>query len=179
MTAPILETERLTLSGHRAEDLDDCLAMWSDPGVVRYIGGKPSGREEVWARLLRYVGHWAVSGYGFWQIRERASGRFVGEVGLADFKRDIAISFAGAPETGWVLMPWAHGKGFATEAMTAVLAWSDAAHPRTMCLIDPGNAASHRVAAKVGYRELARADYKGENVVVLERNAAARVTMGA
>src|SRR5256885_9467914 len=29
-----------------------------------------------------------------------------------------------------------HGKGYATEAMTAVLAWSAAAHPRTVCMID-------------------------------------------
>lgn len=169
MTVPILETERLVLRGHRAEDLDESLALWSDPAVVRYVGGKTSGREEVWARLLRYVGHWSIAGYGFWHVRERATGRFVGEVGLADFKRDIAVSIDGAPETGWVLAPWSHGKGYATEAMTAVFAWSDAAHPRTVCLVDHDNAASLRVAAKLGYRELARTDYKDTEVVVLER----------
>ena len=167
--APILETERLVLRGHRAEDLDDCLALWSDPEVTRYIGGKPSGREEVWARILRYVGHWAIAGYGFWQIRERATGRFVGEAGLADFKRDLALSFDGAPEAGWVLAPWSHGKGYATEAVMAVLAWSATAFQRTVCVIDPDNAASLRVAAKCGYRELARALYKGSEVIAFER----------
>ncbi len=166
---PILETERLVLRGHRAEDLDECFAMWSDPEVTRFIGGKPSGREEVWARLLRYVGHWSIAGYGFWQIRERATGRFVGEAGLADFKRDLALSFDGAPETGWVLAPWSHGKGYATEAMTAVLAWSDRTYPRTVCVIDPDNAASRRVAAKCGYREVARALYKSAEIIALER----------
>jgi RimJ/RimL family protein N-acetyltransferase len=172
VNVPILETERLTLRGHGVETLDEALALWSDPVVNRHIGGRPSGREEVWARILRYIGHWAIAGYGFWHIRERATGRFVGEAGLADFKRDLAFSFDGAPETGWVLAPWAHGKGYATEAMTAVLAWCDATAtvgPRTVCIINPDNVASLRVAGKCDYRELARADYKGIEVIVLER----------
>jgi RimJ/RimL family protein N-acetyltransferase len=168
---PVLDTARLTLRGHRPEDLESSLALWSDPQVTRYIGGRPFSREEVWARLLRYLGHWSVAGYGFWQVRERATGRFVGEAGLADFKRELAVSFDGAPETGWVLAPWSHGKGYATEAMTAILTWSEAqGHPRTVCLIDPPNTASLRVAAKCGYRELVRTPYKGADVIVLERS---------
>jgi RimJ/RimL family protein N-acetyltransferase len=57
--------------------------------------------------------------------------------------------------------------------MTAVLAWSDAAAhvgPRTVCMINPDNTPSLRVAAKCGYRELTRADYKGAEVILLERN---------
>jgi RimJ/RimL family protein N-acetyltransferase len=169
IVVPVLETARLTLRGHTAADLDEALALWSDPQVVRYIGGKASTREEVWARLLRYIGHWAVAGYGMWHIRERASDRFVGEVGMADFQRDIALSFDGAPEAGWALRPWTHGKGYATEAMTAVLAWSAGRHPRTVCMIDPDNTASLRVAAKLGYREWARAEYKTAPVVLFER----------
>jgi RimJ/RimL family protein N-acetyltransferase len=167
---PVLETARLTLRGHRVTDLDDSLALWSDPAVTRYISGKPSGREDVWARLLRYVGHWMVAGYGLWHVRERATDRFVGEAGLAGFQRDIAFSFDGAPEAAWVLASWSHGRGYATEAMTAVLAWSAAAHPRTVCIISPANLPSLRVAAKLGYREIGRADYRGNEVIVFERH---------
>jgi len=171
VSIPTLETERLTLHGHRVEDLDESVALWSDPRVLQYIGAKPSGREEVWARLLRYIGHWAVAGYGLWLIRERTTGRFVGEAGLADFKRDMSISFEGAPEAGWVLAPWCYGRGYATEAMTAVLGWADAAaHLRTVCIINPLNVTSRRVAAKIGYREITRADYRGIKVIVLERH---------
>ena len=166
---PVIETPRLTLRGHRAADLGDSFSLWGNPEVVRHIGGKPLGREDVWARVLRYIGHWAVAGYGMWHVRERATDRFVGEVGIADFQRDISVSFNGAPETGWALMPWSHGNGFATEAMTAVLAWSAAAHPRTVCMIDPDNAASLRVGAKLGYREMARTVYKAAEVIVFER----------
>jgi RimJ/RimL family protein N-acetyltransferase len=168
---PVLESPRLILRGHRAGDLGDSLALWSDPEVVRHIMGKPQGREEVWARVLRNIGHWAVAGYGFWHVRERATDRFVGEVGIAEFQRDIAVSFDGAPEAGWVFVPSAHGKGYATEAMNAVFAWSDAAHPRTVCIISPVNAGSLRVASKLGFREIARTAYKTSEVIVFERLA--------
>lgn len=168
---PSLETERLTLRGHTPADYDESAAMWGDPLVTRYIGGRPSTPEESWTRVLRYAGMWALLGYGYWVVRERGSGRFVGEVGLADFRREITPALDGAPEAGWVLAPWAHGRGLATEALRAALSWGDAhlAAPRTVCLIAPENAASLRVAGKCGYRELARGTYKGEATIICER----------
>lgn len=145
--------------------------LWADPEVVRYVGGKPSTREESWSRLTRYVGHWALQGYGFWTLRERDTGLYVGEVGLADFKRAITPSFSGAQEMGWVLAAWAHGKGYATEAVRAALAWNEQRFPgaRLVCMIEPANASSLRVAEKCGFREYARTTYKDSEVVLLER----------
>ena len=122
---PVIETERLILRGHRMEDFRDCAAMWALPEVVRYIGGKPFSGEEVWARLLRYVGHWQWMGFGFWALEEKATGAFAGELGFAEFKRELEPSIQGIPEIGWVLAPHAHGKGYATEAVQAVVAWGD------------------------------------------------------
>ena len=116
-TAPVIETERLRMRGHRRGDFDSCFRLWSDPGVTRYISGQPCSREEVWARFLRYVGHWSLLGYGYWVVEDRASGSFLGEAGLADFKRGIGPGFDGAPEIGWVLAPAAQGAGVATEAV--------------------------------------------------------------
>jgi RimJ/RimL family protein N-acetyltransferase len=156
--APELSTERLTMRGHRREDFEDCAAMWGDPVVTRFIGGKPSTREQAWARLLRYVGHWALLGFGYWVVCEKGTGRFVGEVGFANFKRDIEPPLGDDPEMGWVLAPWAFGKGFATEAVQAARVWMDEDFraPRTVCMIDPENVASLRVAEKCGYREFTR-----------------------
>ena len=167
---PLVETPRLLLRGHRLDDLEVCCAMWGDPEVTRHIGGKPFQRDEVWMRLLRYVGHWALLGFGFWVIEEKATGRFVGEVGLADFMRDI-VPALDAPECGWALAAWAQGQGYATEAVGAALRWGGAhlKTPRTVCIIHPENAASVRVAEKCGYRELRRATYKGQPTVVFER----------
>jgi RimJ/RimL family protein N-acetyltransferase len=166
---PVLETERLVLRGHTLDDYEDCVSMWTDPGVTKFIGGKPSTREEVWLRMLRYPGHWALLGFGYWVIRERGTNKFVGEIGLADFHRDIEPAID-APETGWALSSWAHGKGLATEALKGVLAWSDAhLSKRTLCLIDPSNKPSLRVAEKVGYRELRQGIYKGHPSIIFER----------
>jgi RimJ/RimL family protein N-acetyltransferase len=174
---PPLDTARLTLRGHALADVDECAAMWADPLVTRHIGGRPLTAEEAWARVLRYAGLWALLGYGYWVVRERASGRFVGEVGLADFRRDLSPPLDGAPEVGWVLAPWAHGRGYATEAVGAALAWSDAhlvgrdGRPgRSVCLIAPENAASIRVAAKCGFSEAARTTYKGADTLVFARD---------
>jgi RimJ/RimL family protein N-acetyltransferase len=183
--APALETERLTLRGHTLADFDESAALWADPDVTRHISGRPSTAEEAWARVLRYAGLWALVGYGYWVVRERASGRFVAEVGLADFRRDLAdlapdlrARLAGAPEAGWVLAPWAHGRGYATEAVRAALAWGDAhlAPPapgaaRAMCLIAPANVASVRVAERCEFREAGRAAYKGAETLVFARGA--------
>ena len=168
---PVVETERLLLRGHRPEDLDDCAAMWGDRAVTRFIGGKPSRREEVWWRLLRYAGHWAWNDYGFWAVEEKATGRFLGDVGYADFKRELDPSMGDQPEMGWVLATHAHGRGIATEAVQAAAAWADRrfnAKP-TFCIIDPRNLPSIRVAGKVGFREAHRATYLGDDILVFQR----------
>jgi RimJ/RimL family protein N-acetyltransferase len=166
-----IDTERLTLRLPCLEDFEESFAMWGDPEVTRYIGGKPSTREEMWNRLLRYVGHWSLMGFGFWVVREKSTGRFVGEVGLGDFRRDIEPSLGDAKEAGWVLAPWAHGKGFATEAMRAALGWAEGRFgpERMVCIMDLGNEASLKVAHKCGFREYARGTYKGASLRMLER----------
>lgn len=168
---PRLETERLILRGHRPDDLDACTAMWSEPDVVRYIGGQPLAREDVWARLLRYLGHWAWLGFGYWAVEEKGTGAFVGEVGMADFKRKIDPPLTGMPELGWVLSPHAHGRGYATEAVRAVLAWHDrpGGNKRTACIIHPDNQPSRRVAEKCGYHIFRYTTYKGVPTLVLTR----------
>jgi RimJ/RimL family protein N-acetyltransferase len=170
---PTLETARLRLRGHRIEDLGPCAAMWGDPEVTRHIGGQPFSTEGCWAKLLRYVGHWTLLGFGYWAIEERATGRFVGEVGFADFKREVTPSLNRVPELGWVLTRSAWGKGMATEAALAALGWGDVhfrgAH--TVCLIDPNNAPSIRVAEKCGFVATREQHvYKGEPVLLFRRD---------
>jgi RimJ/RimL family protein N-acetyltransferase len=174
--APKLETSRLRLHGHGLKDFAESAGLWADPEVVRFIGGRPFTEEEVWTRLLRYIGHWAALGYGYWVIRDKAGGRFVGEIGLADFRRNfdpaLGAPFAGAPEIGWALSPWAHGQGYASEAIQAVLAWAEqrfGPDTRTVCMINPDNAASIRAAQKAGYRPFARTTYKEAPSLLFER----------
>jgi RimJ/RimL family protein N-acetyltransferase len=169
---PVLETERLRMRAHRVGDLEACLAMWSDPVVTRYIGGKPSSRQQTWSRLVNYAGHWALLGFGYWVLEEKTAGRFAGELGFADFQRDIAASMRDVPELGFALAPHAHGKGYATEAVAAVVAWGDRhlRSPRTVCLIDEDNAASLRVVQKAGYAIFESTTFNDRPTLFLERH---------
>jgi len=168
---PIIETARLRLRRHEIADFDACAAMWGDMAIARFIGGRPYTREEVWARILRYVGHWALMGYGFWAIEEKSSGEFIGEMGLADFERDIDPPLGDGPEAGWALRAASHGKGYAEEALRAVLAWGDEhfAGQTITCLIDADNAASVKLAGKCGFRPLREVTYKGAAGMVFGR----------
>ncbi|HZZ10272.1 MAG TPA: GNAT family N-acetyltransferase [Paraburkholderia sp.] len=173
MSTHLLTTQRLVMRPHTPDDFLESYAMWSDREVIRYIGGQPFTREEVWARLLRYAGHWAMLGYGYWVVREKEGGRFLGEVGFADYHREIEPSLLGTPEIGWALDPAVHGRGYATEAVRAALAWADRQWPdgETACIVAPENLPSLRVAQKCGYRERLRTTYKAKPTIVLRREA--------
>ena len=70
-----------------------------------------------------------------------------------------------------MLAPHAQGKGYATEAVRAVVGWGDQHfdRARTVCLIHPENLPSLRVAEKCGYKEFQRTAYKGQPTIILER----------
>ena len=184
----MIETERLRLRSPRPADFPDSAALWSDSVVTRFTGGKPLSGEEVWGRLLRYVGHWAWMGFGYWVVEEKATGRFAGEVGFSDWRREIKPSLQGLPELGWVLAPRVHGQGYATEAACAAIHWAhsrfgkklsligyaDTKRPavpqlrgaRMTCIIHPENVRSLRVAEKCGFKELLRTTYLSEPTIV-------------
>lgn len=164
-----LSTERLILRPYATTDFDESAALWGNPEVVRHMGGQPATREMSWSRTLRYIGHWSVYGYGFFAVRD-AQGRFVGEVGIADFHRDIDPPIT-APEAGWVIVPAAQGKGYASEALAAALRWFEDTHGphEVACMIDVPNTPSLRVAAKHGFVEARRTSYHGDEVIVFTR----------
>ncbi len=172
MVQPVrIETERLVLDAHTLDDFEPMVAIRTDPEVVKYLGG-PNTREECWMRLLRYRGLWPLLGYGYWAAREKSSGRYAGEIGFADFHRPVEPSIVGVPEAGWVLASWAHGQGFASEGLAAALAWLDGAteHRRSVCLIDPANAASIRVAEKAGFGRAQAVRFRDSESLLLRRD---------
>ena len=175
---PTLTTERLVMSAPTLADFADSRAMLANEEVTRHIGGKPLTEEESWIRLHRHAGQWALLGFGLWVVRDKA-GAFVGEVGFLDVRRQITPRLT-AVEVGWLIAPEAHGKGYATEAMRAALAWGDEhfttapldpslVRGRFEAIIDPPNAPSFRVAEKLGFARLGPGTYKGETVELLRR----------
>ena len=120
---------------------------------------------------MRYAGHWSLIGYGYWLVEEKATGAFVGEVGLADYRREIEPRFDGTPEIGWVLAPAYQGKGYATEAVQAALDWAanELGAEVVVCLIHPENEASLKVAKRFGFTERVRTAFRDEPALVLEK----------
>jgi RimJ/RimL family protein N-acetyltransferase len=173
---PVLETERLRLRPHELADFDACVAMWSDPAITRFTIGSPSPPAQTWKRILTYRGHWTLLGFGYWAVEEKATGRYIGDIGFAEHKRDMTPPIEGTPELGWALVSEAHGRGYATEALRAAVAWGDVRFGGvdTACIINPDNAASFRVAEKLGYKEIRRSVSGDHSVVVLLRAPAAQ-----
>lgn len=169
--APVVETDRLRLRGHTLRDFQAMMSMWNDPIVTRFIGGRPHTQEEVWQRMLRYAGSWTLLGHGFWLIEEKVSRRVVGEVGVMHARREIDPPFGDDREVGWALLPGEHGKGYASEALAAALAWEEKTFnaPCLVALIDPDNAPSIRLARRFGFTERVRTTYKNIPTIQFER----------
>lgn len=168
---PTVETSRLILRDRTVEDFPAYAAMWTAPEVARFTTVHPMNEEDAWVKFVRMKGLWELTGCGFWLVEEKATGAVIGEIGLADFKRDIKPSLEGKPEFGWVLAPAAQKKGYAREAVGAALAWGEEKFPRAVfsCIIDPANSASIGVAEAHGFRRVALAPYKKVEMAVFHR----------
>ncbi|WP_137702539.1 GNAT family N-acetyltransferase [Marimonas lutisalis] len=143
-TIPSLETERLILREPREADFAYERAFFASD-ASRFVGG-PLPAHRAWRTLAMVVGHWAFRGFGLWGVEDKATGTYLGRVGLW-FPEGWAER-----EIGWTLMPHAWGKGYATEAAIAarahaydVLGWDTA-----VSLIAPENDASKAVARRLG-----------------------------
>jgi len=168
--APVLETPRLRLRQLTLDDYDALVTCWASPDTVRYIGsGQPQDSEMSWGRLLRYIGHWQLLGYGYWAVCEKESGRLIGTMGIQDQKRNLTPMLE-YPEAGWTLSPTACGQGFATEALTAILAWADNTFAGPLCcIIDDDNQPSIRLAERIGFQFRHYVEYHNKTVRMLVR----------
>lgn len=144
-----IETERLVLRIPRIEDFERYAELLADEAACRYIGGHMP-RSAAWRKFLQMPGAWSVQGFGMFSVVDRASGRWLGQLG--PWRPD------GWPgnEVGWSFHPDAWGKGYATEAAVAAidwafehLGWNEIIH-----CIDPGNVSSQRLAARLGSRNM-------------------------
>jgi RimJ/RimL family protein N-acetyltransferase len=171
--APVIGTERLRLRGFRAEDLDAYAAMSADPEVMRFIGGGgPISREIAYRSMAFFLGHWQLLGHGMWAVEERETGRLVGRAGLQNP--------AGWPdlEIGWTLARDVWGRGYATEAARAAIAWQREilGDRRLISLIRPQNRRSQAVARRLGAQLEETIDFWGAPAEVwVHRRCAASV----
>jgi RimJ/RimL family protein N-acetyltransferase len=154
----------------RPTDIDPYAAMCADPDVMRHLGGGGVlSRDDAWRQLAMFAGHWQLRGFGMWAVEERASGNFIGRVGLhfPDGWPDREI--------GWALTRASWGKGLAFEAASAALAhaFGPLQWPRIISLIASENGRSIRLAERLGEQFETDVEVRGQRVGLysLERDA--------
>ena len=158
-----LQTDRLLLRMFRESDFEAYAGICADPDVMRYLGeGKPLSRMDAWRQMAMVLGHWQLRGYGLWAVEEKVSGALVGRIGF--FNPEGWPGF----EVGWMLGRPYWGNGFATEGARAVLQYAFTEMQRThvISLIRPENAASIRVAERLGERLEGRTVLMGHEALI-------------
>jgi RimJ/RimL family protein N-acetyltransferase len=142
---PRLETERLVLRVPEERDVEPLITVMADEETARHIGGTQTP-PIVWRSLAGLIGHWALRGYGFFSVEDRATGEWLGRVG--------PWCPYGWPqeEIGWTIKRDAWGKGYAAEAAERCLAWvfEDLGWDSVIHLIHEDNIGSQGVARKIG-----------------------------
>ena len=144
----MIETDRLAL--RRFTDADrDTVARWNaDPDFTRHLAGVQTRAQsdEAFDRLQR---HWDEHGFGLLAVTWRDTGELIGRAG-PQFHR----AWPHDPEVGWALDPAWWGRGIATEAGRAAVAWGfgELDYARLVSITTEENVASRNVMRKIGFR---------------------------
>jgi ribosomal-protein-alanine N-acetyltransferase len=154
-----LETERLVLRRPTPGDVDSLAPYMADPEVMRYVGGRTMTRDETADRIERFMHVFDLDGIGQFAVERKDDGAVLGRCGILIWETDpwkpLARAEATKPtetEIGYLLGRPHWGRGYATEAATAVRDYAQAelGEERLIALIQDGNTGSKRVAEKLG-----------------------------
>ena len=158
--APLLVTERLDLWLPAKYDIAAMHAIVSDAETGRYLGAA-GGMADQFQRFSRGAGSWLLYGYGGFTLRLRGDSAVIGNCGVFHSWRGLGEDVDDRPEAGWIVRRDQMGRGFASEAMQAVLDWFDREHGphRIVCAIEHGNERSYRLAERLGFRPLRDAQW--------------------
>ena len=163
----ILETGRLLLRHLVMDDLAELFALYSDPEIRRYFPEGVLSLEETKAELEWHMnGHPKYPELGLWATIHKETGKFIGRCGLLpweiDGRREVEIAYL-LDKTYW-------HQGLATEAAQGILnyGFENLNISRLICLIDPQNISSQKVAERIGMKLERRVDgIDGDNYPTL------------
>ena len=146
-----LETARATIRPWRTAEAGVLLDIHSRPDVAKWLGDpSPWTRiDQAHDRITSTDAAATVALPGSCAIVPHATGVPVGTVSLLALPDDDEV------QLGWVLHPDHVGRGWATEAASAMLAYAFAVgHPRVWALMWPQNTPSAAVCRRLGMVEL-------------------------
>jgi ribosomal-protein-alanine N-acetyltransferase len=148
----LLETDRLVLSGWRADQIEDLVRLHGDPRVSRYLrgDGQPWSRESMEAALAHWIELFETQRLGKLRVRRKSDGVLVGRAGYGVYGPDKI------PEIGYSLYPEFWGNGYAFEAASALRDWffRETEWDHFLGMADVRNAASIRILRGIGMTPL-------------------------
>lgn len=157
----VLETKRLVLKPISLTDLDDLLALRSDPEVMRYAGdGSIHTREKVQDFIQCGRAYYEQYGLDFFSVFEKETGDFVGQAGLFHFCFNVQQSEI---ELAYRLHKKYWGRGYATELGKALIEYgfNHVSLSKIIAVVHPENERSRRVLEKVGMTYRGTIEYRG------------------
>ena len=162
-----LHTSRLLLRPLCYNDTELGIEMFTDPDVVRYLGGILS-EEKIRAEMSNYVKRCGGGCIGIWCVIESSTSKKIGTGALLPMpveEDDTNWDLVDGPdipesdiEIGYILKPSAWGKGYATEICQRLLRFAFEETPLTdvVACIDDENHGSKKVLGKCGFRDEGR-----------------------
>lgn len=143
-SVPRLQSKDLILRAPRMADFEAWAAYFASGRSVHE--GGPRDRRAAWQHWAADVALWTLKGYGPFGVEDRATGAYLGEVGVYHGEGYPA------PELGWFVTPAAEGKGVALAAARLVLDWVRASFdwPHITNIIDPANTRSIALGLRLG-----------------------------
>jgi RimJ/RimL family protein N-acetyltransferase len=178
----LLVTDRLLLRRWRLADLDALAELFALPEVWEFPFGRGLTRSESEKWLGRVLEGWEDNGYDMYALELAGTDRLIGFTGLRLAKWFSEID--GEVEIGWRLHPDSWGNGYATEAALASLrvGFDELGAERIVAVVEPANAASLRLAERLGMRVVREALEprlgKLLEVCVLERGRSGELAAG-
>ncbi len=143
-----ISTERLTLSPFTPDDIASLMRICTNVETMRWIGPVYKNDNDAYWQIAQFTGHWAHHGRGVYAVRA-ADGRAIGWCGI--FRPPLFP----VDEIGYLIDAGQSGKGYASEAVCAVVAaWKAAPdgepYEHLVSFIHPSNTSSVRLADRVG-----------------------------
>jgi RimJ/RimL family protein N-acetyltransferase len=161
VTGDARTTERLLLRPPEPADAPSYQALLMDPVIGEWLAPPPlrpfePADGDLW--LSEDERHWERFGFGPWAVLERDGGAYLGWVGL----KWTDVGDRAGIEVLWAIDPARHGEGFAAEAAAAALDFAvDLELDEVFAMILPINAASRRVAEKIGLETTGEVEHAG------------------
>lgn len=164
----IIETERLYLRELTLEDTEDLAKVLMDAESMKYYP-KPFSNEKVVQWIEWNIENYQTYQHGLWAVMRKVDNAFLGDCGITFQYIDGEL----VPEVGFHIIKDYVNQGFATEAARASkdYAFNVLNYPRLFSYTSVDNAASQRVAEKLGmtfYQKIEKAG-KTQVVQVLDR----------